>query len=657
MDNKFDDYFDSIPVPDDIDTAIKNGINEANKKKHRKALFLRTAAAAASVLFIIFAFSIRVNLNSNINKNEAINKTTLPIIGSVEKLNKLIDKNNIGNYGMSTGTKSVMVENAKSGVNPNNKSSDYSNTNLQVQGVDEDDTVKTDGQYIFCANQNKVNIVEALPANNMKSINSITVDDKYHNVRGIYISKDYMIVISGFQEVLAFKGAINSSNKQVDVNINNNSETKITIYDIKNITEIKKVREVSFGGNYITSRMIDSKLYLITNKYISYDYENNKVTGSDLPYYKDSLKNNANVTIDLNNTPYLPDSPASSFICIGTLDISSLNKDIAFSAFLGSSNCIYASKNNLYIASNGYNDSILTKKNSFTANTKIYKFSFNNDNIKYVGKAGISGTVLNQFSMDESNDYLRVTSTESSFTSNGISQTNNIFVFDKDMKQVGMLNNIEQGERIYATRFMGDKAYVVTYKNTDPLLVIDLNNPASPKVLGELKIPGYSTYLQTYDDNHLIGIGMNTTENNNIAKTDGVKLSLYDISNLSAPKEVSTVKIDADSSTSEALYNHKAFLFSKDKNLIAFPVSESSKNNSSFVGAYVYNISLSNGITYKGKITHSNDNTEDGNSANSYDAQINRIIYIDDNLYTVSQSEIKSNKISDLSELSTVKFK
>lgn len=655
MDNKLDDYFDSIPVPDNIDTVIKNGINEANKKKHRKAVYLRTTTAAASVLFIIFAFSVRVNLNSNINKNEAIIKTTLPIIGSVDNLNKLMDKNNIGNYGMSTGTKSVMVENAKTGVNPNNKSSDYSNTNLQVQGVDEDDTVKTNGQYIFSASQNKVNIVEALPTNNMKSISSITVDDENHNVTGIYLTKDYLIVISDFQARI-LRRTTNSSNEIVDVN-NDSVETKISVYDIKNVSEIKKVREVSLGGVYVTSRMIDSKLYFITNKYISYSYSEKKVIGDYLPYYKDSIKNNIAAKTDLKNIPYLPDSAVSSFICIGTLDTGGLNKEIGFSSFLGSSNCIYASKSNLYVASSSYNTNIIKDIMGNTNNTEIYKFSFNNGKAEFIGKAEISGTVLNQFSMDENNGYLRVTSTAYSFTANNYSQKNNIFILDKNMNQIGKINNIEPGERIYATRFIDDKAYVVTYKNTDPLLVIDLKNPASPKILGELKIPGYSTYLQPYDDTHLIGIGMNTTENNNIAKTDGVKLSLYDISNLSAPKEVSTVKIDAGFSTSEALYNHKAFLFSKDKNLIAFPVSVYNKNNSSFAGAYVYNINLNNGITYKGKITHSNVNTEVSNSVNSYTTQINRIMYIDDNLYTVSQSEIKANKISDLSELSTVKFK
>lgn len=655
MNSKIDNYFASIDVPDNIDDAIKSGINEAKKKKHRRKMYLRAASAAASILFVIFLFCIKVNNNSIANKNEAITKSALPLVGSVDKLNKLLDNNNHqfkGKVMISENVKNAKMnsKNAPSTTgNPENKAADYSSTNLQVQGVDEDDTVKTDGRYIFSAVHNKVNIVEALPANNMKNINSVTVDN--NDISGIYLSEKYLIVISGLHPN-GTRVIFNGSMKQSGIN-NNNSETKISVFDISNINEIKKIREISSCGNYITSRMIASKLYFITEKNIIYDYEKHEVTGNYLPYYKDSLRNNSTVTIDLNKTPYFPDSSVSDFICIGTMDVNNLGKDIAYSAFLGSSDCVYVSKESMYVADSIYKESIISSSDS----TKIYKFSFDNGAVKFTGKAEIAGTVLNEFSMDENNGYLRVASTEGNYVVGSSSQKNDIFILDKSMTVVGKINNIEPGEKIYAARFIGDKAYVVTYKNTDPLLVIDLKNPASPVILGELKIPGFSTYLQAYDDTHLIGIGMDTTaENNNIIRTRGVKLSLFDISNLSSPKELSSVKIDTDYSSSEALYNHKAFLFSKAKSIIAFPAITYNADNSQFTGAYVYNINLTNGITYKGRITHSDTQTNQS-PINLYNTQITRILYVDDNLYTISNSEIKANKISDLSEVGEVRFK
>lgn len=660
MNNKLDEYYSNIDIPDNIDEAIKCGITKANKKRHLKKIYLKAAASAASIALIIFIFAIKIDNTVTISKNEQVLKTSLPVIGSVDNLNKLIEieiekQNNIdysNNNVPKTNSKAINNDSKKETASES-QATDYSSTNIQVQGVDEDDTVKTDGKYTYSTNQNKINIVEAVPAESMKNINTITIDDKNCQISGIYLNKNYLIAISYISSGIidgTFKSPNTKGTAKIIDTINRNVETKLTVFDINNIQSIKKIREINFSGSYVTSRIISSKLYLVTNKYINYDYNHKTILNSDLPYYRDSKNNNSAVSIDLSKTHYIPDITVPSFMCIGLLDINNLDKGINFSAFLSSSGCIYASKNNLYIANNYYRD-FINKSTNYKTSSKIFKFSLNENNVEYAGEAEIPGTILNQFSMDENNGYLRVTSSESNLT-NSNSQTNNIFVLDKNMNLVGKLNNLEPGERIYSTRFIGDKAYVVTYKNTDPLLVIDLKNPSSPTVLGELKIPGFSTYLQSYDDTHLIGIGMNTNEENNRVKTDGIKLSLFDISNLSSPKELSSIKVDLNYSNSEALYDYKAFLFSKSKKIIAFPVMGSTIEGSQFNGAYVYNIDLNSGITLKGKITHAN---MDNNDA-SYIPQINRIIYINDDLYTFSQTEIKANKISDLSESGTVKL-
>jgi len=237
---------------------------------------------------------------------------------------------------------------------------------------------------------------------------------------------------------------------------------------------------------------------------------------------------------------------------------------------------------------------------------------------------------------------------------------------------------------MYASRFIGDKAYLVTYKNTDPLFVIDLLDAKNPKILGELKIPGYSTYLHPYDENHLIGIGMNTEEvvdrdlNGRIVSTwsriTGMKMALFDVSDVNHPKEIDSTTIGDSRTVSAVLSNPKALLFSKEKNLLAIPVNnyledfsvESSTyyeddignfididNDYVSEGYFVYNIDLE-GFDLKGVINHEKIANE---YSYYYDSKLLRGLYIDDNLYTVSEDYIKVNKLDDLVQLSSLSLK
>jgi uncharacterized secreted protein with C-terminal beta-propeller domain len=216
---------------------------------------------------------------------------------------------------------------------------------------------------------------------------------------------------------------------------------------------------------------------------------------------------------------------------------------------------------------------------------------------------------------------------------------------------VGSLEDITPGtgESIYATRFIGTTCYMVTFMQTDPFMVIDLSIPTSPVLLGELKIPGYSTYLHPFDDTHMIGIGRNNSS---------VKIALYDISDMNNPMEVGLYTIenkDPDSywwTESAALYEHKAFLFSKDKQLLVIPAGNYSQQS-----AYVFSISLENGINLKGVVTHELETQPQepyyywwGTSANS----IKRSLYIENTLYTVSENMVKMNDLTSLADLNSI---
>jgi len=362
--------------------------------------------------------------------------------------------------------------------------------------------------------------------------------------------------------------------------------------------------------------------------------------------------------------------------------------------------------------------------------TVIHKISIDNGNIEYKTNGEVPGQPLNQFSMDESNGYFRIATTTSGNrgffgggfgavttgtavrsiseqTAAGSAETasqvsgkmaqapssgiieaeqkkmqtetvtvpvkqaapqvseplNHLYVLDGDLKIVGKLEDLASGERIYSVRFLGDKAYMVTFRQTDPLFVIDLSSPQSPKVLGYLKVPGVSDYLHPYDETHIIGVGRDASEQGRIT---GMKLSLFDVSNVSSPTEVSKYIIGDRGASSEALNDHKAFLFSKEKNLLVIPVSEYDRMPATGVpewqweskywqGAYVFNLDLENGFSLKGKITHQN-NTDNNTYSYDWNSQIRRSLFIDNTLYTVSNSMVKMNSLADLAEINKIEL-
>jgi hypothetical protein len=279
--------------------------------------------------------------------------------------------------------------------------------------------------------------------------------------------------------------------------------------------------------------------------------------------------------------------------------------------------------------------------------------------------------------MDEHNGIFRIATTKGDmWRTDENTSKNNVYTLDEALKPLGKLEGIAPGERIYSVRFMGSRAYMVTFKNTDPLFAIDLSNPASPAVLGALKIPGYSDYLHPYDETHLIGFGKETTEvplkgdpsdpNRTVAYYQGMKLSLFDVSDVTKPVEMFKEIIGDRGTESELLRNHKALLFSKERNLLAFPVTVMEIPNKTaagagnataygqfkFQGAYVYRLDLTNGFQLKAPITHltEEDLLKSGSRPYDSDRHVERILYVGNTLYTLSNGLIKANDLTTLQE-------
>ena len=446
---------------------------------------------------------------------------------------------------------------------------------------------------------------------------------------------------------------------------------KALIYDIADRENVKLLREVELEGSYISSRKVGSNLYLLANDNINYG--SIQEDGADIaPSYRDTAVEQEFNDIDFGSICYFPGTAELNYLITAGIDIDG-SEPANVRAYLGAGRNVYASAENLYVAVTNYSEASALSgamKSGGAANeknTQIYKFGMKDAKLKYLSKGEVPGTILNQFSMDENGDYFRIATTKGRVgaTDESISK-NCLYVLDHMLSVTGKIEDMAPGEKIYSVRFMGDRAYVVTFKTIDPLFAVDLKDPAKPVVLGALKIPGYSDYLHPYDENHIIGFGKDTTEIKGQAYYLGMKMALFDVTDVAHPIQKFSEIIGDRGTDSELLSNHKALLFSKEKNLLAFPVTLMESDQSSgkvkenqleygqftFQGALVYNIDITEGFKLKGKITHlsEEDYLKAGNDWYDSDKNIQRILYIGDDLFTLSNGMIKANAIADLKE-------
>ena len=588
---------------------------------------------------------------------------------------------------------------------------DYSQTNVQVAGVDEPDVVKTDGTYLYIVSNGKIIIVKAYPTEDADIECEITFNDSIY-VQNVFISDLRLVVFAETYDYPVYKGgAIDEMSSSVWYDSPN---TYIKIFDLEDITNPVLVKDIVVGGSYSGARMIEDFVYVITTQY-SYNY--------DIPDGDQVVVPRIMVDDEIKEVPlsdiYYVDIPekSSTLTNIVSVNIHDDADEVHAEVFLlGNSHTLYVSKSNIYVVySTGYYDYVMLEElidelvmptlpesieeefklvdtlsledyqkktvtewilqnyvDSMDENQKqaiartivrqtertiIHRISIADGEIQYEAQGSIPGFVQNQFSLSEYDGHLRVSTTIEGwmvrYYLSSIESQNNVYVLDMDLEIVGSLEDLASGEQIYATRFIGDKCYLVTFKQIDPFFVIDLSEPTNPEVLGELKIPGYSTYLHPYDETHIIGIGRDDEK---------VKISLFDVSDLENPIELSKYEIENDDegwywAQSSALYEHKAFLFDKEKNLLVLPVGDYSKES-----AYVFGISVEDGIELKETITHDleveteeeYDQWDDYYYTGNYGNSIKRTLYIEDVLYTVSDNMVKMNDLETFEEINSI---
>lgn len=645
------DYINAVNEINVNETLKQETLKKAtNTKKNSKYRYNKIYPIASLAFMCAIIMAIVLPNKSMAPINEVTEEQTkisqeLPKVENFKNLYAMLKARDTKRYYIDDmlSVDSITNANSKNETATNEVANDYSKTNTQVQGVDEADIVKTDGTYIYYLTNEKLTIINTENASQMKEMSTIKFDETF-TPEEIFLNNDKIIVIGKRYEYDKTERKIGIDEDFLYPNYMDKTYTSAKLYNVKDKTNPTLERTVEVEGDYLTARMIGSNVYIASNKYMYYAYICNTYKSTELneddfkPHYLDTATSNETKSINFDCIYYIPEFEDTNYLNIVAFNITN-NQEANVESYLGAGEEIYASKENLYVTKTKYD---YERKNKTSITTEIYKFNLNNANCTFAKAGDVPGSVLNQFSMDECNGYFRIATTDST-SWNSESNTNNLYVLNENLETIGKIEGLAKGERIYSVRFMGNRAYMVTFVETDPLFVIDLSNPTTPTVLGELKIPGYSKYLHPYDETHLIGIGEDTEVVNygygDRVVTNGMKMAMFDVTDPNNPQELYNVKIGEKGTYSELLYNHKALLFSKEKNIIAFPISITDNDYKvTFQGAIVYGVSLEKGFELKTKIS---------NSATDYDRyysrnRVERIIYIKDTLFTLSNALIKA---------------
>jgi inhibitor of cysteine peptidase len=525
---------------------------------------------------------------------------------------------------------------------PSISAEDYSSTNIQVSGVDEPDFVKNDEKYIYIISDGALVIIDAYPAEQARIVSTTPIRE---SPAEIFLKGDRLVVFTNGNDEIFIKPAGSiapvPSWRQV---------TKALVFDVSDRTAPVLERTISMTGSYYDSRMIGDYVYTITTEVVDYSFDDPNV-----PMVKE--RDDQEITPDVYYFDMI--YPYYLYQTITSFNIHDTAAPAAESFLVGPATTLYSSPSNMYIA---YQRTIppprwnemrpalqeqIASPGHNQEGTIIHKLSMHNGKVRYVASGDVPGHLLNQFSLDEYEEHLRVATTVEGWTGSRAFLFNNVYVLDDDMQTVGRIEYIAPDERIYSSRFIGDRLYLVTFKRIDPFFVIDLSDPARPGILGMLKIPGFSDYLHPYDKDHIIGIGRETAENQwGGVSTEGLKLALFDVADVNNPAMIDKVVIGASGSDSEALRDHKAFLFDRAKNLLVIPVEEVREVSlyegkttpytlEYWNGAYVFGVSPETGFVLRGRVAHGT------GPGIFYGAdRVTRSLYMDDVLSTISSSEV-----------------
>ncbi|HEX8701762.1 MAG TPA: beta-propeller domain-containing protein [Myxococcaceae bacterium] len=598
----------------------------------------------------------------------------------------------------------------------------HTDTNNQVAGVDEADFVKNDGTRIFVVSGRKLYVHQSWPAEALKAVGSVQLEGY---PREMFLSgQDRAVIFSGitYQE----DGQSDGSSKPGggvsagDVacmpgacGYYGRGATKITVVDVSNLASPQVVDELYLPGNYFNARRTQDTVRVLLSDNFRWpqemkwwpEYEDGLWEDKEKlkKKFDEMIVQNAKLIRGQTLAQWLPSGwrkrPDGSKVAVGYdcrdfqrssapsklgfVTVATLNLDsevqettVRRTSLVADPGEIYATSNALYMSSRHW---WRYPEDGQRDHTYLHKFDTSEPGVaRYVASGVVEGYLLNQFSMDEHQEVLRVATTITTLKknndspwwwwSNGNSVTTSRVTTFKEkggqLVQVGKSAELAEDERIYSARFMGNKGYVVTFRQVDPLFTFDLSDPANPRKVGELKVPGFSNYIHPISDTHLITIGVHVSEDPNNWRERYVKLSMFDVSNLAQPQEVFTHQVGTAYGWSEALYEHKAFNYFAAKGLLAIPFSDYNPASSDYWTGFrselkVFRVDTATGFTPVGAVSVA-DMYRIHNYRNwSYywTPNVRRSVMADDYVYAISDAGVRVAHVSNLAApLATTHF-
>jgi hypothetical protein len=563
-----------------------------------------------------------------------------------------------------------------------------SGTNNQVASVDEADIVKTDGRYVYLASNGALRIVEAMNPR-MVSVTKLPGGA----ARELFVEGDRAVVYTstgavrprctyGYDCVFGGDG----------------STTKVLVVDVANRAEPRIIREMDLSGSLVAARRIGNTVHTVvadndspappyetwpadldtcgTNektvreKFAKLKADNERKIRAKTTMFP-TLRENGRETRMCNGLLRTPIRDGQAFTSVVSFDLTDDATAPSTATLQSRPGAVFASRDALYLSvvhrKQGAGGRWYSFYPSVDEASEIHKFKIGASprDTRYVGSGVVPGHVLNQFAMDEWYGYLRVATTRGRVPDPRVSSSVSILaeVEGGSLVRVGAVDGIAPGEDIRAVRFDDDRGYVVTFKKTDPLFVVDLHEPAKPAILGELKIPGFSTYMHRLDPDHLLSIGFDANDHGNFAYFDGVILQLFDVTSPTDPKLVHKEKIGTRGSSSQAATDHLAFNYFAEQGLLAIPITiceggGDGRNGDSltFSGLVVYDVDLDKGFTKLGGVDHGTKGVSCSTWWSHARSAVKRSVFLDDLVYSIADDRVKVQRLDklgvDLADLS-----
>lgn len=510
----------------------------------------------------------------------------------------------------------------------------FSTTNLQELGVDESDVFKSDGAYFYVAKGRTVRIIRAVPPSELTEVARLELEDY---VDSLYLNDDRLLVLgTRFESGGTIYGA---PEIMIWPPYYTDGFVSVTAFNVSDPAAPVKAEAVELEGSLASSRLTNGRLILVLTHAppLPENPTPLAVAGLTLDDVLPKVRTEAGEAFAVSvESWYRPESPEGYFTStVVTLDAAKVDSIVGSVAVMAQAETIYASTEAAYFVSSDYSASNGPR-------TVVHKFKYNQQGVaEYTASGPVPGYLFNQFSLGEHQGYLRVVTQVENFVmggdtpvgiavgggsgSSGVATTtvepqqaqarqgpySAVYVLGESagtLNIVGQIEDIAPGETLRAARFMGGHGFLVTYRQVDPLFVLDLSNPTAPAILGELKIPGFSEYLHPVDETHLIGVGKATTQMPNGGElVGGVQVSLFDVSNWAAPRAVQQIELGGRGSSSDVEYTHKALVYMPETNLLAIPVSlmpeqEEWYGTPVFDGVLALKVDKNTGFTELGRI-------------------------------------------------------